>query len=265
MIRLEDKPLSARLLKELSDFQRQVDDHSSPIEKSTRLWKTYQKRKSFKIIETLLREMCPNIENCCYCEDGSAEDIDHFFPKSGYPELTFAWCNYLYACASCNRAKGTRFMMIDDYGDDIDNQPVAGSPKLINPRYENPMDFLQLEFRDFNYEPISVLNKHDKKRVDYTIVMLQLNRSRLQSKRKDAFDGFLLWIDGYEHKRHRSDLGYPIQNLKKRQHLSVWEEMRRIYRHERFDSLKQSNENLQFLGDAFRRVPEALEITFIPQ
>lgn len=44
---------------------------------------------------------------CGYCDFDIAGnyygDVDHYAPKVAYPELAYAWDNYLYACAVCNQ------------------------------------------------------------------------------------------------------------------------------------------------------------------
>ncbi len=43
---------------------------------------------------------------CGYCEaDGSAE-VDHFRPKSTFPERVYVWGNWVLACHDCNNKKG---------------------------------------------------------------------------------------------------------------------------------------------------------------
>ena len=50
--------------------------------------------------------------------------MDHFRPKSVFPELTYEWDNWLLACTPCNRAKG-------------DKWPSAG---YVNPCADSPPD-----------------------------------------------------------------------------------------------------------------------------
>jgi uncharacterized protein (TIGR02646 family) len=51
--------------------------------------------------------------------------IEHFYPKSQYPDLTFTWKNLLLSCDKCNDAnhKGTNFPLDD----------ITGNPLLIDP------------------------------------------------------------------------------------------------------------------------------------
>lgn len=65
---------------------------------------------------------------CAYCESKitvvTYGAIEHFFPKSLYPSLTFEWKNLLLSCDKCNDTnhKGTKFSLDD-----------AGKPLLIDP------------------------------------------------------------------------------------------------------------------------------------
>lgn len=68
---------------------------------------------------------------CAYCESKirtvAYGDIEHFFPKSLYPDLTFIWKNLLLACSICNNAthKGTKFPL-DDQGNPLLIDPTDG-------------------------------------------------------------------------------------------------------------------------------------------
>jgi uncharacterized protein (TIGR02646 family) len=65
-------------------------------------------------------------ENCAYCESKitvvTYGAIEHFRPKSTYPDLTFTWENLMLSCDLCNNAKGVQFP--------LDSQ---GHPLLIDP------------------------------------------------------------------------------------------------------------------------------------
>jgi len=66
---------------------------------------------------------------CAYCESKitvvTYGAIEHFYPKSQYPDLTFTWENLLLSCDKCNDAnhKGTNFPLDD----------ITGNPLLIDP------------------------------------------------------------------------------------------------------------------------------------
>lgn len=42
---------------------------------------------------------------CAYCEELTEGEVDHFRPKSRFPELAYRWSNWLFSCKSCNGYK----------------------------------------------------------------------------------------------------------------------------------------------------------------
>ena len=42
---------------------------------------------------------------CVYCERLSGMEVDHFRPKSKFPEQVYEWSNWVLACRDCNFAK----------------------------------------------------------------------------------------------------------------------------------------------------------------
>lgn len=55
---------------------------------------------------------------CGYCErpcirrqpgKPASSEVDHFRPRSRFPELAFTWENLIYVCRRCNQAKGNQF------------------------------------------------------------------------------------------------------------------------------------------------------------
>ncbi|HAN46134.1 MAG TPA: HNH endonuclease [Cyanobacteria bacterium UBA8156] len=83
---------------------------------------------------------------CAYCESQITAvtygAIEHFFPKSRYPDRTFAWENLLLACDVCNSRKGDTFPL----------DAADGTPLLVNPCAEDPAVHLQ-----FDWNPITRL------------------------------------------------------------------------------------------------------------
>lgn len=75
---------------------------------------------------------------CAFCEcipsEGGNVEVEHFKPKSKYPNFTFEWENLLPACRRCNGSK-------DDH--DTELEPI------VNPYLQNPSDF-------FLYESLSI-------------------------------------------------------------------------------------------------------------
>lgn len=89
-----------------------------------------------------IRSALLNMSNnkCCYCEClvGSGHidmHIEHFYPKSIYPNLVVDWNNLLPSCAACNSFKGSHDTRIEP---------------IINPTLNRPQDYFYL--RDYRYK-----------------------------------------------------------------------------------------------------------------
>lgn len=77
--------------------------------------------------------MAGDRERCMYCLDSHGTDIEHFWPKSPYPERMFVWPNLLLCCAECGRFKGEKFPLAD------------GAPLLLDPTDDSPWDHLDFD------------------------------------------------------------------------------------------------------------------------
>lgn len=44
---------------------------------------------------------------CAFCEETTRGEVDHFRPKSQFPDLVYCWTNWLFSCHECNHAKGS--------------------------------------------------------------------------------------------------------------------------------------------------------------
>ena len=42
---------------------------------------------------------------CGYCESPDKGEVDHFRPKSRFPESVYEWSNWIFACRACNQSK----------------------------------------------------------------------------------------------------------------------------------------------------------------
>jgi hypothetical protein cdifQCD-6_19393 len=109
--------------------------------------------------ETIKRVLCEMTHNkCAYSEapletNGSVMHIEHFYPKSTYPERVVEWGNLLPTCATCNSGKGT-----------LD----VGKTPIVNPLWDDPKDYLYV--KGFRYRAC------DQKGVGQrTIDVLRLN------------------------------------------------------------------------------------------
>ena len=97
---------------------------------------------------------------CCYCEKkvGSGftdMHVEHFKPKSLYPQEVVEWSNLLPACADCNRSK---------------SEHDTGVSPIINPCEEDPKQFFYL--KNFRY---NAFDTDINSKANVTIDVLGLN------------------------------------------------------------------------------------------
>lgn len=123
-------PLPPRYQRNLARFQTRVNVGQS----ATKLWESARRTRTMSQVHDTLERMTGDRSRCMFCEDSRGTDIEHFWPKSRFPEKTFLWGNLLLACTGCNRKKGKKF--------DVD---PAGRPLLIDPTAEDPWDFLYFD------------------------------------------------------------------------------------------------------------------------
>jgi uncharacterized protein (TIGR02646 family) len=111
---------------------------------------------------------------CAYCESKVTHveygHIEHYRPKSCFPEFTFEWGNLLLACGICNGAehKGDHFPEVADRG------------PLINPCEDDPSQHLHFHF-DVGAGLASVYGRTARGRT--TTKLLGLNRPDLRAFR----------------------------------------------------------------------------------
>ena len=106
----------------------QKDNHTSEEIKNE--WNAFTKSVLKKKTLENLKEM---FKNCCaYCEGKyvvtSSSQIEHFKPKSLYPNLMFDYNNMNLSCELCNKAKLNKF-----------------DEKLINPTVDEPYEHIQFK------------------------------------------------------------------------------------------------------------------------
>ena len=93
----------------------------------------WTKFTSTKLKNETMEQLGNMFQKCCaYCEgkfeDNSYAQIDHFKPKSLFPELCFDYNNMNYSCEKCNKFKSSKF-----------------DEKLINPTEDNPEEHLKFD------------------------------------------------------------------------------------------------------------------------
>ncbi len=199
MLRLASKSLPGKAQGRLAYLQRKVDEKTTFSEKAAKaesLWagKTGSSigKLTFEAIREKLAAMCVSVKICNYCEQNEANDIEHIYPKSLFPSRAFIWENYLLACKQCNTAyKLDSFALLDADGDILPiqrgSEPVSLNGAFINPRTEDPTDFMLLNLGSYKFEPIPEIDKKAANKAKVTLEVLQLNeRDQLVQSRKAA-------------------------------------------------------------------------------
>lgn len=171
MIQINKSPIPPKILLENKDlWTRELMDNilqfnsfaKIPKEIKDRMWQNYRHPD----IKEALFQASHN--KCAFCESKPAEsgniEIEHFKPKSLYPQLAFAWENLLPVCRKCNESKSSW---------DTEKEPI------INPTEENPEERLT-----YNYLEIKPIDPEDiiARR---TIEVCNLNSWRLCSARSE--------------------------------------------------------------------------------
>jgi uncharacterized protein (TIGR02646 family) len=136
--------------------------------------KDAEKKYNHSEVKQALEEMFQG--KCAYCEavisHVSYGDIEHFRPKSKFPEKCFEWDNLLLACSICNgkQQKGDNFPEATDDG------------PLVNPVDEDPEDFFS-----FDYNPATQLAEINWKnqRGETSAKIYGLNREKLIRHRSE--------------------------------------------------------------------------------
>lgn len=263
-----DHDLPARNRATLARWQKEIGrlpTYEARVEEAKKTWtrRNTKQNRTFEVIKGALTEMCSGARRCCYCEDSCADEVEHVKPKSLYPDLAYAWHNYLYACGRCNGQKNAKFAVFPGTDDACRvvtrkrNAPVVpptpGEPVLLDPRSDNPLDFLELGLRDtFYFLPIAMPQSREFRRADYTIMTLGLNiRDELVAARREAFESYRArlseYVSGQEQGKTARYLQRQIRALQAMQHPFVWAEM------------KRSSGRRQDLEVLFKAVPAAFK------
>jgi uncharacterized protein (TIGR02646 family) len=265
MLYLADKPLPAKAALLLNEYQNAVDDKPTFAEKVKAGKDTFSKynnktNAAFKAVRENLAEMAGGTIRCNYCEDSNANQVEHIYPKHFYPERCFVWENYCYACGPCNQPKSDLFALLEEAtGNEVnlkdlpkDVAPPNGRALLVNPRAEQPLDFLFLDTQNtFRSVPFKE-DRAGRRRAEYTIEILGLNsRNHLVRARQIAFGNYKARLFEYVLKKEagatQTQLKPLIESLKGELHPTVWQEM-----------IRQRSLHPE-LKDLFSRAPEALE------
>ena len=266
MIRLPDVALAAEAVAKLAEYQSEVDaqpTYEERVAEAKRLFGLRNKRGNdvFDAVKDALARMCSGARRCVYCEDSLADEVEHVRPKDLYPDVVFAWANYVYACGPCNGPKGSHFavfpvgagkpVVVSRKAKAPVVPPADGEPALIDPRTEDATTLLLLDLREtYRFTPIAKKGTRAYERARYTIDTLHLNdRDALTRARRAAYVDYVNFVRRYERDRDAQSsaahLAWLASELRQRQHPTVWREMQR------------QRERIPELRELFAAVPEA--------
>jgi len=249
MLRLPDTTISQEASGTLLDWQTLVNSKPSfpeQVQSAKQQFKAKNTKlnSTFKVVRTTLSTMHGELIRCAYCEDSVADEVEHLYPKDIYPERVFSWKNYTYACGPCNGPKSNRFaiFLIAD-GIEVDVTPPKPKPLgwipippppghalLLDPRNEDPLEFLWLDLQGTcRIGPKLNLGFKEHRRAEYTCELLGLNRDFLIRARKNAL--IMAWDTLQTYSNLKINQA-PVLELEKRReaiqtmvHRTVWKEM----------------------------------------
>lgn len=134
---------------------------------------------------------------CWYCEcrcrkneadrDAWTPTVDHFRPKSEFPELAYDWSNWVFSCLACNTYKADKWSHGPEYIDPAASAGTEGPEKYF--------DFKVVKDRGLvRIFPRSGTGNDAKARVQRTIDDFCLDRFVLNKNRLSAYNCFMvLW------------------------------------------------------------------------
>jgi hypothetical protein len=278
MLAINDRPLEASPSAVLAAMQEMVDreaEYLARLQIAKELWKKRNgcapRKAAFQAIRTTLSQMCVGSIRCAYCEDSLADEIEHIYPKSLFPEHAFKWSNYAFVCGPCNGPKGSRYGYL--VGTEVHEfirkprdpiiQPPSAPAALVNPRAEDPLEFLELDLGGVTADgsqiegkfvilPVDGLSPVALSRAEFTIAALNLNREAIRVARENAFGGFRARLREYVQKREADAQSAELErhrlDLLRTPHLTVFAEMRRqrLWLPEIHDLLQRAPETAQW-------------------
>jgi uncharacterized protein (TIGR02646 family) len=246
MIRLPNVVLDPATQALLDALQADVDAQPTYVRQVARGKLLFTRRNRpndavFRVVRAALDGMCSGARRCCYCEDSARDQVEHIRPKDLYPELVFVWENYLYACGICNRDKNARYAVFSTATGELTPlaqvrntpvPPIRGADVFIDPRREDPQQFIALDIETFRFLPLGVPGSQDRQRAEYTIDVLKLNaREELVEAREEAYHNFRARLAEYVQAKAAGRTPPELTNMenaiRRMRHPTVWREMKR--------------------------------------
>jgi len=177
VIRTPEPPiLTKKANKWLKEYLNAIKTfNANPIAANKEKKKNAEKKYNHYQIKIALKNMF--FRKCDYCESHVLHidygHIEHYKPKSMFPDQCFDWENLLLGCSVCNgpEYKSNHFPLSNQKG------------PIINPTIENPSDFLRFEF-DPKTGTANIIDKYPRGLT--TKSLLGLNRPDLVRHRSSV-------------------------------------------------------------------------------
>ncbi|PSU88919.1 TIGR02646 family protein [Photobacterium kishitanii] len=171
MIKLEREAEPQIMISNKAQWQKDLQDAIAVYGKYKDIPKIEKKKlTSFYRNDAVREGLIKSSEGkCAFCEcipsEGGNIEIEHFKPKSEYPELTFEWDNFLPSCRKCNGSKGTHDTVLEPIINPYDTDP------------NNVFHFVDIEIKASNTDMKQIAEK--------TIEVCGLNTLRLWKPRAE--------------------------------------------------------------------------------
>lgn len=208
MRRIAERPdLPANTLEVLADKTRQISESQEPLIEALRVFNSARSSAWFKPVINTLRSMSGPGGCCMFCSRSESSDVEHYRPKSVFPEYTMDWRNFLWSCAICNRNKGDQFPP----------HTIAGG-MILNPIDDDPWNFLYLDDIGRVYACLDKNSNELHPRAISTIGLLKLNREDLLASRQIRYDDLRERVEAciagfHEEKLTRANLETSVEKF----------------------------------------------------
>lgn len=135
-------------------------------------WPQYRNRPLNHILQDALLEM--TAQHCAFCDgvfEQSPVTVEHFRPKSKYPELAYDWPNLFPCCTLCQ-----------EKGDDYDEKLLK--PDEVNYDFDR---YFICNYSDGTIQPNPAASAEDRARAKMTIELYNLNEGARNKGRERAY------------------------------------------------------------------------------
>jgi uncharacterized protein (TIGR02646 family) len=165
--------LAATATTYLSNKTKQIIAAADPKTEADNVYAASRKTKTFtNSVVSTLSKLAGRGERCMFCGSSEASQVEHFWPKSTYPEKAMTWDNFVWICGVCNQAKGNRFPIFN------------GAPEAINPMDDDVWKFFSIDEFGFMAPIWDVAADDFDRRGKITEELIGLNRQAVQEARQ---------------------------------------------------------------------------------